>query len=172
MRGVQFEGPGAAGAPPSGRGDGGKALVRRFVRASPVTVGVAAVLVAVSIAAFVFSRTSDDHQERTLLRSDALQASVYVSSALSGVGSLLDSLGTAAAAAQGSPAAFAATARQVTGNQLSVALAQRSGSTYVVASAVGPLFRNGQALGPALSAVLGRAGATVAPGPVTYDGRT
>jgi signal transduction histidine kinase len=144
--------------------------VRRVLRASPVTVGVAAVLVAVSVVAFFLFRSSDDHQETTLLRSDALQASVYVSSVFSGVGTLLDSIGTATTSASGSPAAFATTARQLTGGRLSVALAQHSGSGYSVVSAVGPLFRTGQALGPALSADLGRAGATMTPGPVTFDG--
>ena len=145
--------------------------MRRVLRASPVTVGVAAVLVAVSVAAFFVFRASDDHQETTLLRSDALQTSVYVTSVFSGVGALLDSVGTATTAAGGSPAAFTASARQLTGGRLSVALAQGSGGSYTVASAVGPLFRTGQSLGPALSAVLSRAGATMAPGPVTFDGR-
>ena len=146
--------------------------MRRVLRASPVTVGIAAVLVAVSIVAFVFFRSSDDNQERTLLQSDATQASAYVSSVFSGIGTLLDSIGTATAAGGGTPASFATTARALTGGRLSVALAQRSGTGYVVTSAVGPLFTTGQALGPSLSASLGRAGATLTPGPVVFDGRT
>ena len=141
-------------------------------RASPIAVVVALLLAGATLAGFFVFNGSAQDQEKTLLTADAQQASLFVGSTFSSVGPYLDNLGTAVVLSGGSPAVFAERAKPLARGTTSLVLAHRKGSAYVIDSAVGPGFSNGQTLGPAMSAVLAKAGTTLTPGPVVYDGKT
>jgi signal transduction histidine kinase len=156
-----------------GRGTSwGGVPMRRSWRASPLAVGVAAVVAAASVAGFVFFEHSNGAQEDTLLKSDAGQAALYVGSIFSGLGSTLDPLATAVSLSGGSVAVFDARAKASSAQGLNLVMAQRQGGAYVVEAASGSAYHPGETLDATTSATLARAGASVVAGPVTFDGRT
>ncbi len=144
----------------------------RARRASPLAVLVALVIAGASLAGFFVFNGNAEHQEKTLLDSDAQQASLYVASAFSAIGPYLDSLATAVTLSGGSPAVFASRAKALSSGGNSLVLADEQGGVYVVESAVGPGFSDGESLSPAVSAILSKAGATATPGPVVFNGKT
>ncbi len=145
--------------------------MRRLLHVAPLSLVLAVVIGAASIVGFVFFKNSADQQERTLLESDNSQAALYVGSVFSGIGSILDSLATAEVLSNGSPAVFASRAHALSAsNQLNLVLAGKQGAGYVVTSAVGPGFTNGQVLSPTVSATLARAGSSFST-LVSYDGK-
>ncbi len=146
--------------------------MRRASRVAPLTVVVAAVIAAASVAGFYSFKNSADQQERTLLESETSQAALYVGTVLSEVGSILDPLASVVSLTNGSPSAFTAHARTVGGGLLNLVLAERHGTTYQVQSAVGTRYSVGQTLSAAISATLARAGATLTPAPVRFNGKT
>jgi signal transduction histidine kinase len=148
-------------------------MPRRVLRASPLAIAVTAVIAAVSVVGFVLTKNSADQQEKTLLESNASQASLYVSSVFSGIGSTLDSLATAVTLTNGSPTAFAERAKVLAQGQISLVLAHDNGAgNYVVQSAVGPSYSAGQTLPADLSASLAKAGVKLSPGPVIFNGKS
>jgi signal transduction histidine kinase len=160
-----------------GAAEGGSDRVAASGRArrpvSPISVLAVLVIAGATLAGFFVFNGSAEDQEKTLLRSDAQQASLAVTSTFSAVGPYLDSLATAAVLSGGSPTVFADRAKALSqGNTSSLVLAHRQGSAYVVDSAVGPGFAAGQTLSQAMAATLDRAGATVTPGPVVFNGKT
>jgi signal transduction histidine kinase len=147
--------------------------MQRRHRVSPLAVLIAVVLAAATLGGFFVFNGSAQDQERTLLTADASQASLYLGSTFSSVGPYLDNLATVVDLSGGSPAVFAQRAQALSqgSSSSSWVLAHRQGSGYVVDSAVGPGFTPGQALSPAMSAVLAAANAMLTPGPVVFDGK-
>ena len=141
----------------------------RAIRASPLSIGLVVVIAAVSIVGFVYSKHDVDQQEQTILNSDASQAALYVSSVFSGIGSLLDTLGTTANLTNSSPSAFDSAAAPY-GKAITSVLAHRQGDAYVVDAVSGQGFTAGQTLSPAISSVLASAGQKAVPGPVSFNG--
>ena len=165
---------GAAVGAAVGDADGAElAPARRRRLFSPISAVAVLVIVGATVAGFFVFNGSANDQEKTLLRANTAQASQAVTTAFSSVGPFLDSLATAATLSGGSSSAFAERAKALTqGNQTSVVLAHRQGGVFVVDSAVGPGFAAGQTLSPSMSATLARAGATLTPGPVVFNGKT
>ncbi len=147
-------------------------MAARVLRGSPVAAGVAVVVVAVSIVGFLVTDRSTTQQEKALLQDDTAQASELASSILSGVGSSLDSLATAVTFSKGSPSAFATQAKAFGGAGLTVVLADKGPTGYVVAAAVGHGFSPGQVLTGQAAAAVSRAGATLTPTEVVRRGNT
>ena len=146
-------------------------MSRRMRRASPLSIVLSAALVIATIAGFGFTRHTEAQQEHTLLQSDAGQAALYAGSAFNQVSGLLDSLATGVTLSNGDPKLFVQRAAAFAqGGALSLVLARHQGSGYEVVAAAGPGFTTGQALGPAVSSTLGRAGSQLTPTQVVFDG--
>ncbi|MHB8329447.1 MAG: sensor histidine kinase [Acidimicrobiales bacterium] len=168
-------------------GDKGELLSGKMLRASPLSIGVAVVIAAVTVAGFAFTKRSADQQDSVLLESNTKQAALYAASAFSGIGSTLDTLATAVALTDGSPSVFAARAKLlaqghkllaqgqlalVLAHQVPLVLAHQVHGAYVADSALGPGFTAGQVLPAPVSATMAEATTELTPAPVVFDGRT
>ncbi len=141
-------------------------------RASPLAVVSALVIAAAAILGFFLAKDSVESQNQALLKDDTTQAAGYVSSLASTLSSTLDALAPGVASTNGSPAAFETQARPLAAGPFTLLLARKVGTQFDAASVVGSGFKAGQVLDPELSAALDKAGSTVAPGPVRYNGKT
>src|SRR5580692_1556414 len=141
-------------------------------RASPLAVVSALVIVVAAFLGFFLAKHSVDSQNQALLKEDATQAAGYVSSLASTLSSTLDALAPGVASTNGSPAAFEAQAKALAGGPFTLLLARKSGTQFVAAGVAGTGFKPGQVLDPELTTALDKASSGVAPGPVTYDGKT
>jgi len=141
-------------------------------RASPLAVVSALVIAAAAILGFFLAKHSVEGQNQALLKEDATQAAGYVSSLTSTLSSTLDALAPGVESTNGSPAAFQAQAKALAGGPFTLLLARKSGTQFVAASVAGTGFKTGEVLDPELTAALDKAGSSVAPGPVTYNGKT
>ena len=141
-------------------------------RASPLALVCALVIAAAAVLGFVLARQSVQSQNRALLKEDATQASGYVSSLTSTLSSTLNALAPGVTSTNGSPSAFQAQAKALAGGPFTLLLAHKSGTQFVAASVVGTGFKTGEVLDSALTATLDKAGSTVVPGPVAYNGKT
>ncbi|MGH9017533.1 MAG: sensor histidine kinase, partial [Acidimicrobiales bacterium] len=120
----------------------------------------------------VLTNRSVASQNQALLKSEATQAAVYVSSIVSSVGAPLEALASNVKLANGSAAAFESQAQQAAQAPGAIVLAQKTATGYVVVAATGTGFVTGQPPGAAVAATLSKAGGTLAPGPVHFDGKT
>jgi signal transduction histidine kinase len=139
---------------------------------SPLTVAVTLVVAAATVLGFVLTSRSVASQNQALLKSDATQAAEYVSSIVSTVAAPIQTLASVVTLTNGSPTAFEAQAKQVALAPGAILLARKQGSGFVVTAAVGKGFAVGRSPGPAVEATLEKAGTSVTPGPVHYDGKT
>ena len=121
---------------------------------------------------FFLAKDSVESQNQALLKDDTTQAAGYVSSLASTLSSTLDASAPGVASTNGSPAAFETQARPLAAGPFTLLLARKVGTQFDAASVVGSGFKAGQVLDPELSAALDKAGSTVAPGPVRYNGKT
>jgi hypothetical protein len=135
-----------------------RADVSRFLAA-----GVAAVVAAASVTGFFVFSHGADQQERTLLQQDASQQAALVSSALSNMVSVVQSLAATAKTNDGSATSFVDQARRLVHRPLSVTLVRAYLAHYVVFAEVGAAFRTGQALDNRQVSAILRAHATVSP---------
>jgi len=146
-------------------------MARRLLRASPVSVIVTLVVVAVSVVGFVLTEHSTTQQEQALLQEDTGQAAALASSILSGVGSSLDSLASVVTYSKGSPTAFSTAAQAFGVEGLNVVLASRGAPRhFTVVAAAGKGFTPGEVLSGPAAATVARAGATLTPSPVVRVG--
>jgi len=141
-------------------------------RPSPVTVAVTLVVAAATVLGFVLTNRSVASQNQALLKSDTTQAAEYVSSIVSTVGAPLEALASEVTLTNASPAQFDVQAQHAAQAPSSVILARKTSTGFVVTAVVGKGFDVGQSPGRAVEETLGRAGDGLAPGPVTYDGKT
>ena len=141
-------------------------------RVSPLALVCALIIAAAAVLGFVLARQSVQSQNQALLKEDATQASGYVSSLTSSLSSTLTALAPGVTSTNGSPSAFQAQAKALAGGPFTLLLARKSGTQFVAASVVGTGFATGQVLDGALGATLDRAGSTIVPGPVAYNGKT
>ncbi|HVA02445.1 MAG TPA: ATP-binding protein [Acidimicrobiales bacterium] len=141
-------------------------------RASPLALVSALVIAAAAILSFFLAKHSVDSQNQALLREDVTQAAGYVSSLTSTLSSTLDALAPGVTSTNGSAAAFEAQAKPLAGGPFTLLLARKSGANFVASAVAGNGFTKGEVLDAPLTAVLGKAGSSVVPGPVTYDGKT
>ncbi|HLX87535.1 MAG TPA: HAMP domain-containing sensor histidine kinase [Acidimicrobiales bacterium] len=125
----------------------------------------------VTAGGFVLARHSVESQNLALLRDEASQASLYVSSLAGGLGSTLQALAADVSATDASPLAFEFRAERVAFGE-SFLLARRGPAGYTVLASSGPAFTSGQVLSPALSRTLAAAGSSLRPGPVMFGGKT
>lgn len=142
-------------------------------RAWPISRLAAAVAVLVALAAvggFVLARHSVAGQNQALLRDESAQAGEYVSSLATGLGSTLQALAADVTATDASPLAFEVRAQRLAFG-VTFVLARHTRAGFVVEGAAGSGFSAGQVLDGALGATLARAGASLVPGPVHFDGR-
>ena len=136
----------------------------KFVRVSAATVVVAVLIAGGSVAGFFVTRHNNDVQSRTLLANQTSQAALYASGQFDNFGSSLASLATVTQLTGGSPSAFDDQTRSYAGTPLQVALARRSGGTFMVVAGSG--FPTGSSLPSALTSTLASAGASFTPTPV------
>ncbi|HEY5026147.1 MAG TPA: ATP-binding protein [Acidimicrobiales bacterium] len=141
-------------------------------RASPLAVVSALVIGIAAVLGFFLAKHSVDSQNQALLKEDATQAGGYVSSLTSTLASTLDALAPGVTSTGGSPAAFEAQAKALAGGPFTLLLAHKSGARFVAAAVAGTGFKTGEVLDAALTATLDKAGSTIVPGPVDYDGKT
>src|SRR5580704_15074931 len=139
-------------------------------RASPLALVSALVIAAAAILGFVLARHSVESQNQALLKEDATQAAEYVSSLTSGLSSTLDALAPGITSTNGSPAAFEAQAKPLSGGAITLVLAHGTGTHFVATAVAGTGFKTGEVFSPALATTLHRADASVEPGPVSHDG--
>jgi signal transduction histidine kinase len=140
-------------------------------RASPLALVSALVIAAAAILGFVLARHSVEGQNQALLKEDATQAAEYVSSLASEFGSTLDALAPGVTSTNGSPTAFAAQAKPLSGGPLTLVLARKVGTQFVTAAVAGTGFKAGDVLSPVLTKVLDKVGSSVVPGPVSHNGK-
>jgi signal transduction histidine kinase len=144
--------------------DGGRRL-------SPLALASALVVAAAAVLGFFLAKHSVDSQNQALLKEDATQASGYVSSLVSSLGSTLDALAPGVTSSDGSPLAFEAQARPLAAGPITLLLARKSGAQYIAAAVAGTGFKTGQLLDAQLAATFDKAGSNIIPGPVVYDGK-
>jgi signal transduction histidine kinase len=135
-------------------------------------VVVALVVAAVSVLGFALTDHSVSSQDQALLQSDTTQAGDYISSFASEFGSTLEALASGVTLTNGSPTQFEAQAKPLAQPPLSIILARRTPTGFVVSAVAGSGFAVGQPLSPALQKTLAKAGSNLTPGPVHYDGKT
>jgi signal transduction histidine kinase len=140
-------------------------------RASPLALVSALVIAAAAILGFFLAKHSVDGQNQALLKEDATQAAGYVSSLTATLSSTLDALAPGVTSTNGSPVAFEAQARPLAGGPFTLLLARKSGANFVATAVEGNGFKKGEVLDDRLTAALDKAGSSVVPGPVTYDGK-
>jgi signal transduction histidine kinase len=142
-------------------------------RPSPLTVAVTLVVAAATVLGFVLTNHSVASQNQALLKSDTTQAAEYVSSIVSTVlGAPLQSLASDVTLTNASPAQFDVQAKQIAQAPGAVILARKTSTGFVVVAGEGQGFVVGQSPGPAVEATLEKAGGSLTPGPVHYNGKT
>jgi signal transduction histidine kinase len=137
-----------------------------------VTVAVTLVVAAATVLGFVLTNRSVDNQNQALLKSDTTQAAVYVSSLISSIGAPLDALASNVTLTNGSPTEFDAQAKSYSSGLITVVLARRTTTGFVVAAAAGSGFVPGQAVGPRMAATLAKANENLTPSSAHYNGST
>jgi signal transduction histidine kinase len=133
---------------------------------------VTLVVAAATILGFALTSRSVASQNQALLKSDTTQAAEYVSSIASGFGSTLEALASGVTLTNGSPAEFDAQAKPLAQGPLTMILARKTSLGYVVSAVAGSGAVVGQAVGPAMEKTLEKAGSTLTPAPVRFDGKT
>jgi signal transduction histidine kinase len=141
-------------------------------RPSPLTASVALVVAAATFLGFALTDRSVDSQNQALLKSNATQAAEYVSSIASGFGSTLVALASGVTLSNGSPTEFEAQAKPLAQAPITMFLARQTGFGYVVSAVAGKGAVVGQSVGPALEKTFEKAGSTLTPAPVHFDGKT
>jgi signal transduction histidine kinase len=137
-----------------------------------LTVAVTLVVAAATVLGFVLTNRSVASQNQALLKSETTQAAEYVSSIVSTVlGAPLQSLATGVSLTNGSPTAFDAEAKEATQASGAIILARKAATGFVVVAGVGQGFTVGQSPDPSVVATLEKAGGSLTPGPVHYDGK-
>jgi signal transduction histidine kinase len=141
-------------------------------RLSPLAVGLSAVVLASALLGFVLTQRSVSSQNQALLKSDVTQASVYVSSIGSSLGSTLEALASGVTLTGASPAQFKSQASRLAGGDTTIVLTHKTSAGYIVSAAAGPGYSAGQLLTGAVAQAAGAAGRNLSAGPASYDGRT
>jgi signal transduction histidine kinase len=140
-------------------------------RPSPLTVAVTLVVAAATVLGFVLTNRSVASQNHALLKSETTQAAEFVSSLVSTVGAPLEALASSVTLTHASPAQFEAQAKAVAPGG-TVILTRKTATGFVVTAVAGSGFVAGESPGPAVERALERAGESLTPGPVHYDGKT
>ena len=140
-------------------------------RPSPLTAFVALVVAAATILGFALTNHSVASQNQALLKSDTTQAAEYVSSIASGFGSTLDALASGVTLSNGSSTEFEAQAKPLAQAPVTMILARRTALGYVAAAVAGSGPRVGQLVGPDMEKAIEKAGSTLTPAPVHFDGK-
>ena len=141
-------------------------------RASALALGSALVIAAAAVLGFFLAKHSVESQNQALLKEDATQAAGYVSELASSFDTTLDLLAPGVTASGGSALAFEAQAHSLAGGPITLLLARKTGHQYVANAVAGTGFKLGQTLSSSLTAAFDKAGSSVTPGPVLYNGKT
>jgi len=144
--------------------------VRVAGRFSPLAVCCVLVIAVVACVGYLLAAGSVQAQNRALLRQETTQAAEFVSSLASNLGSGLDVLAPEVTNQQISDLAFDVHGEQLASGGTTFVLARKDGAQFHASAVVGPGFSLGQPIDGQLAATLDRAGATITPGPVRYNG--
>jgi len=132
---------------------------------------VTLVVAAATVLGFALTNRSVASQNQALLKRDTTEAAEYVSSIASGFGSTLEALASGVTLSNGSPTEFDAQARPLAQPPVTMILARRTGAGYVVVAVAGGGLPVGQVVGPDMEKALEKAGSTLTPAPVHFDGK-
>jgi signal transduction histidine kinase len=145
-------------------------MAGRALRASPLSLSAVAVILAISIVAFVLTRHSSEQQEKALLQNQTDQGAILASSILDSLGSAVNTVATGFEVSHGSVAEFESLTKSLAGGPVSAVLATHQNGAWVVTAKNGKAFNPGDALPSFLDKTLDQAGATLTPAPVVRDG--
>ena len=145
-------------------------MAGRMLRASPLSLGAVAVVLAVSIGAFLLTKHSTDQQEKALLQNDTDQGAILASSILNGLGSAVNTVATGLSVANGSVKEFQTLTKGLAGGPVTAVLAQEQNGQFVAVAVRGPAFHTGEVIASPLADTLAHAGATLTPSAVVRHG--